>query len=95
VWDAGIDDYYAEYDEIGLDADARGPAYLHIGEEERGTPAGAEEETSARIRRVTQTLKDPEGDRDWVIEAIVDCDASDEAGDLVLAATAMRALTGG
>jgi hypothetical protein len=30
-----------------------------------------------------------------VIEAIVDCDASDETGDLVLAATAMRRLTGG
>jgi superfamily II RNA helicase len=94
VWDEAIGDYYAEYDEIGLDADARGPAYLRIGEEEVGTPAGAEEGTTARIRRVTQTLKDPQGDRDWVIEGIVDCDASDEVGELVLAVTGMRALTG-
>ncbi len=94
MWDEAIGEYYAEHDEIGLDADARGPAYLVIGEEEPGTPAGADEETTARVRRVTQTLKDPDGHRDWVIEAIVDCDASDEAGDLVLAATAMRSLSG-
>ena len=35
---------------------------------------------------------DPEGHHDWVIEAVVDLDASDEAGELVLATVAMRNL---
>ena len=35
--------------------------------------------------RVRQTLHDPEGHHDWVIDAVVDLDASDEAGELVLA----------
>ena len=41
---------------------------------------------------VTQTLSDPAGDHDWVIEATVDLDASDEAGEPVLATTALRRL---
>ena len=39
-----------------------------------------------------QTIHDPEDHNDWVIEAVVDCDATDEAGELVLATTAMRRL---
>jgi hypothetical protein len=46
----------------------------------------------ARVRRVVQTLADPAGHRDWVIEGVVDCDASDAVGELVLAATALRRL---
>ena len=93
VWDAALEDYYAEHDTIGTGPESRGPSYLHVGDEEQGEPAGAPEETMARVRRVVQTLADPAGHRDWVIEGIVDCDASDEAGDLVLAATAMHRLT--
>jgi hypothetical protein len=48
----------------------------------------------ARLRRVRQTLADPAGDKDWVIEAVVDLDATDEAGELVLAAADLRSLTG-
>ena len=48
----------------------------------------------ARLRRVRQTLADPADHHDWVIEAVVDLDATDEAGELVLAATALRSLTG-
>ena len=33
------------------------------------------------------------GDRDWVIEAVADLDASDEVGELVLATVAFRCLT--
>ena len=36
----------------------------------------------ARIRRVRQTLADPAGHRDWVVEAVVDLDATDAAGEL-------------
>ena len=92
VWDAALEEYYAEHDSIGTDGAARGPAYLHLGAEERGEPAGAPEGTVARIRRVAQTLADPADHRDWLLEAIVDCDASDEAGELVLAATSLRRL---
>ena len=36
-WDAGLEGYYADHDEIRLDADARGPALLLAVETE---PAG-------------------------------------------------------
>ena len=91
-WDRALEAYYAEHDAVGTDPDARGPSYLVIGAEERGEPAGAPEGTLARVRRVVQTLADPAGHRDWVVEALVDCDASDEAGELVMAATALRRL---
>ncbi len=79
VWDQAIEDYYAEHDEVGLDADARGPDLLRI-------------ERSGRRWSVTQTLADPEGHHDWVIEAEVDLDLSDELGELALTTTAMRML---
>ena len=41
---------------------------------------------------VHQGLADPRGDHDWVIEAEVDLDATDSAGDLVLTTTALRRL---
>ena len=37
-------------------------------------------------------LHDPEGHHDWVIDAVADLDASDEAGELVLATVAMHRL---
>lgn len=80
-WDEAIEDYYAEHDRVLLDADARGPSLLHIVEE-------------GRAWSVRQTLHDPEGHHDWVIEARVDLDASDETGELVLTTTAMRRLGG-
>ena len=79
VWDAGIEGYYAEHDEVLLDADARGPDLLRIVKTGRSWP-------------VTQTLHDPAGHHDWVIEALVDVDASDEAGELVLVTQAFRRL---
>ena len=39
-----------------------------------------------------QTIADPAGDHDWVIEATVDLDASDEAGEPLVLATAFRRL---
>ncbi|HXH77748.1 DEAD/DEAH box helicase [Nocardioides sp.] len=92
VWDAAIEDYYAEHDTVLLDADARGPALLVLGPERAGEPVGAEEGTSARVREVRQIIHDPEGHHDWVIDALIDCDASDEAGELVLPTVAMRRL---
>ena len=94
-WDAALEDYYAEHDTIATDADARGPAYFSMGPEEVGEPAGAPEGTTARLRTVRQTLADPQGHRDWVVEAVVDLDATDAAGELVLAATDLRSLSNG
>jgi superfamily II RNA helicase len=92
VWDAAIEAYYAEHDSVVVDGDARGPDLLDIGPERTGEPVGAEEGTTARLRDVRQTIHDPAGDHDWVIDAVVDCDASDEAGELVLATAAMHRL---
>jgi hypothetical protein len=41
---------------------------------------------------VRQTLADPADDHDWVLEATVDLDASDEVGEPVLLSTALRRL---
>lgn len=92
TWDESIEAYYDEHDRVGTDQDARGPSYLLLGPEEIGEPVGAPEETTARVRRVVQTLADPEGHHDWVIEAVIDCDATDATGELVLATAAMRRL---
>ena len=91
-WDSALEDYYAEHDTIVTDADARGPSYFWLGAAGSGEPAGASEGARARVRHVRQTLADPQGHRDWVIEAVVDLDATDEAGEPVLLATAMRRL---
>jgi hypothetical protein len=78
-WDAALEGYYAEHDEIRLDADARGPTLLAV-------------ETTGRRWTARQTLHDPAGDHDWVIEATVDLDASDAVGEAVVLATALRQL---
>jgi superfamily II DNA/RNA helicase len=91
AWDEAIEAYYAQHDTVLTDADARGPDLLRI-EAAQGEPAGTEDVT-ARLWRVTQTIADPAGDRDWVVEAIADLDASDEAGELVLATVALRCLS--
>jgi hypothetical protein len=81
-WDEALEAYFTEHDSIGTDADARGPRLLVIGPEE----------THGRLRKVTQTIADPAGHHDWVIEAVVDPPASDAAGTLVITTTAMRQL---
>jgi hypothetical protein len=78
-WDAALELYYADHDEVRLDADARGPSLLVV-------------EETGRTWAVRQTLHDPAGHHDWVIEASVDLDASDAAGEAVVLATALRQL---
>lgn len=80
-WDAALEDYYAEHKHVVLDAEARGPSLFQV---ERGPSAWT----------VTQTLHDPEGHHDWVIEAAVDLAASDEAGEAVVHVERMRRLGG-
>ncbi len=90
-WDEGLEAYFAEHGQVLRDADARGPDLLRV-VEDVGEPVGAPPETTARLWRVTQTLHDPLGDHDWVIEATADLDATDDLGELVLATTALRRL---
>jgi superfamily II RNA helicase len=66
-WGRTLDDYFAEYDEIGTGPAARGPALLHI-------------DAGPTVWKVRQVFDDPEGDHDWGITAEVDLVASDEIG---------------
>jgi superfamily II RNA helicase len=93
AWDAALEEYYAEHDSVRTDGDARGPDLLEVSPEV-GEPVGAEEGVTARLWRVRQTLHDPDGNHDWVIDAVADLDASDEAGELVISAVAMHRLGG-
>lgn len=73
-WDAALDAYYAEHDEVGTDADARGPRFFVV--EERG-----------RTWQVTQIVADPAGNHDWALHAWVDLDECDAAGELLVHTT--------
>src|SRR5690625_7043356 len=69
-----MDEYYDAYDDVGIDGLARSPQLLQITEE-------------SRIWRIRQVLADPDGNHDWAIEAELDVEATDEAGEPVLAIT--------
>lgn len=86
-WDAALDAYFAEHDEIRTGADARSAALLIIDE-----TGGPDHERPARAWAVQQILDDPSGDHDWRISAMVDLDASDEAGEAIIAVTGMARL---
>ncbi|HHU11460.1 MAG TPA: DUF3516 domain-containing protein [Intrasporangiaceae bacterium] len=90
-WDRACGRYYDDHDEVVLDADARGPDRWHIGGLDPGT-AHLPAAPGARLWQVRQTVSDPDGDLDWVIEAECDLDSSDTVGEPVLLATAFRRL---
>ncbi|MCW2541114.1 MAG: hypothetical protein JWN95_2839 [Frankiales bacterium] len=71
AWQDAIEDYREEYDRIGIDADARNPALLHI-------------DKRADRWFVRQVFDDPADDHDWGISAEIDLDASDEAGEAIV-----------
>lgn len=75
-WQAAMDEYFEEYDELATDADARGPALFMVTEE-------------SQRWLVRQVFADPSGDRDWGISAEVDLPASDEAGVAVVRVTSV------
>ncbi len=70
-WDDPLGDYWDEHDRIGTDANARGPALFVV-------------ETKGRVWRVRQIIADPDGNHDWSINARIDLDECDEAGELVV-----------
>lgn len=69
---AALDAYFDEYTDLDTGQDARGPEYFRP-----GTITGRE-------MPVRQVIKDPEDDRSFAFEAVVDLDASDEAGEVRL-----------
>ena len=71
AWEDAIEDYFDEYDDLGVGPDARGPALVQI-------------TTGPTSWTVRQTFDDPAGDRDWGITAEIDLAASDEAGAAVV-----------
>lgn len=71
-WGEVVQAYFAEHDELGTGADARGPALLIVDKSEPG------------LWRVRQILDDPEGDHDWGFDVEVDLEASDAEGAVVL-----------
>ena len=85
AWDEALGAYYADHDTIGTDSEARGPALPSPSQVTAGAATGT-------AGRHAQTIHDPEGDHDWVIEAVVDLDASDEAGEPVVLTSGMRRL---
>ncbi|WP_106848808.1 RNA helicase [Blastococcus sp. Marseille-P5729] len=91
AWDAALDAYYDEHESLIADGDARSLANLRI-EPASGPQPGGDPDIDARLWNVRQTLLDPEGNRDWVVDAVVDLDATDAAGELVLLTTAMHRL---
>ena len=74
AWNAALDDYFAEHNEIRLDSDARSAAYLMIDE-------GPEQKSHAW--HVRQIFLDEEDDGDFRIEADVDLDATQEQGEVI------------
>ncbi len=74
AWDAALDDYFAEHNEIRIDGDARSAAYLAIDE-------GPEQD--AHLWHVRQIFLDEDDDGDFRIEADVDLDATQEEGEVI------------
>ncbi|MDP9640536.1 superfamily II RNA helicase [Actinopolyspora lacussalsi] len=73
-WQAALDEYFAEHEELGTDADARGPSLFMVTEK-------------SERWLVRQVFSDPEGNNDWGISAEIDLPASDEAGVAVVRVT--------
>lgn len=74
-WPAAMDEYFDEYADLGLDADARAGDMISI-------RVGKDEESG--YWKVRQILDDPEGDHGWSIQGTVDLAATDAAGEVRL-----------
>jgi len=70
-WEEVVNAYFAEHDDVGIGADARGPQLLIV-------------DRQPRVWRGRQILDDPAGDHDWGFDVEVDLEASDEEGAAVI-----------
>jgi len=84
AWEDALDDLFVEQgdDAIGVDAPARSSALLTVLEPGAELPAGSRVEPGTWW--VRQVFDDLDGNHDWAITALVDLEASDEAGSVVL-----------
>ncbi|MEO6881761.1 MAG: DUF3516 domain-containing protein [Mycobacteriaceae bacterium] len=73
-WEDALEPYFELHEEIRTGPDARGPLLFQV-------------EQAGRTWHVRQVLDDPAEDHDWAVRADVDLDASDAAGEVVLAVT--------
>lgn len=80
AWQDALEEYFAEYDDIGIGPSARSPEFLLIHRE-------------SAMWQVRQIFDDPAGDRDWGIAAEIDLAASDETGEPELTIVSVGPLT--
>ena len=73
-WQSLLDSFYAEHEELLIDADARSSAYLGINEAD---------ENAEHVWHVRQIFCDIEGDHDFRITADVDLDATQDGGEVI------------
>jgi superfamily II RNA helicase len=76
AWEERLGEYWDEHETMGSGPAARSPALLIVDR----APGGE----SGRVWHVRQIIDDPERHHDWAIEATVDLDASDAAGEAVI-----------
>ncbi|GAA4429772.1 DEAD/DEAH box helicase [Georgenia halophila] len=91
-WEAAMDPYWGEYEWIGFGPEARAASLVTVTEQPGAAdlPDGVPEDVlRPRTWLVRQTFDDPEGDHDWGLTAMVDLDASDEAGKPVVRTLAL------
>lgn len=70
-WGEAMDDFYDAHDHVVIEDYARKSQYLRL-------------EQESKRWLVTQTIVDPEGDNDFVMQATVDLEQTDEDGELAL-----------
>ena len=68
-WPTALDDYFDEYDDIGMGPDARSPRLFTLDE-------------NGDRWSVRQTLDDPSGHHGWAITASVDLPGPDDPDDM-------------
>ncbi len=95
-WPAAMDDYFEEYDDLGIDTNARSSQFFILDQ----APDNADilelidapdteteaEPSAGTYWLATQIIDDPEGDHGWRLRALVDLPASDREGEVRLAA---------
>ena len=72
-WPSLMDEYFDEYDDVGIDSGARGGDLISI-----------DQSAGEGVWRVVQIIDDPEKDHGWRFEAEVNLAASDEHGEVRL-----------
>ena len=86
-WDHVLERYWAEYDWIGIDQEARSASLCELNEHPSPADlevAGAEADGDHTYWLATQTLLDPNGDGDWRLVALIDLVESDRQGSVAL-----------